>query len=497
MTYRTSIFLLSIALFISSCSSSQKETPANPYHEFLSKLSDNGQFNGNVLVMECGKVAYQGSFGLKNIDPVDSLDLNSQFRMASVSKQFTATAIMILKEKGKLEFDQDIRDFIPELPYENVTIRHLLNHTGGLPDYVSLMQKNWKPELDNEDMARAISGNEDILKVFVEKQPQIIFTPGESWAYSNTGYVFLATIVSRASGMPFEDFVKNEIFVPSKMINSVVYTPALEEKGKIPNRVYGFRRAFNGKDLVYNDFHFLNSAQGDGGIFSTLQDLLNWDRIMRTSKLISDETKKEAYSPVKLNNGEERGYGFGVSLRKSLTGSTVIEHSGGWVGFGTHIYRDIENDHCFIFLTNHSTDYFGALYDGIENILYDKPYELPKLSIAQETAAKLTNEGIEAAIQHYRKLKSQSPDKYNFEESQLNTLGYQLLNIGKADEAAAILKLNRDEYSESGNPYDSYGDALLALGDTTEALGQFNKAFEIDSTLDFIPQKIKELTREK
>jgi len=145
----------------------------NKYEEFLSLAYQRGQFNGNVLILKKGEIAYKGAFGISNIDPIDSLNINSIFRLASLSKQFTAMGIMILKENGKLSYDQDIRDFLPELPYKDISIRHLLNHVGGLPDYMGIMNKNWRPELKYSDPERLVTGNIDIIELFANLKPEI------------------------------------------------------------------------------------------------------------------------------------------------------------------------------------------------------------------------------------------------------------------------------------------------------------------------------------
>jgi len=216
MSLRISLILTLILTLFVSCNQ-KKDIPTKPvisYDNLFSSMHQRGQFNGNVMVIQKGKIVYQGSFGLKNIDPIDSLELGDRFRLASVSKQFTAAAIVQLKEQGKLSYDQNIKDFIPGLPYEGITIRHLLNHVSGLPDYEALLDENWKPDLKYNDLERFVSGNEDIINMMIELKPEVDFEPEEKWEYSNTGYLFLATIVSKASGMPFETYVKENIFDP-------------------------------------------------------------------------------------------------------------------------------------------------------------------------------------------------------------------------------------------------------------------------------------------
>ena len=478
-------------LFISACKT-EPTVKVDPFGEYLNNIYDKGMLNGNVLVFQNGEIVHQGSYGIGNIDPIDSLTLDSQFRMASVSKQFTAMAIMQLNEKGKLSYDDDLKKFIPELPYKDITVRHLLHHTSGLPDYEEFMYYNWKPELKIDDPARFISGNTHVIELMAEKKPEIDFIPGEQWDYSNTGYLFLATIVSRVSGMPFEQYLKENIFDPTGMSSTSVYKYVVGKDPEMPNRVFGYDTKLNGEDRIYHDIHYLNPVQGDGGIYSTLGDLLKWDRALYTNTLVSEETLSEAYTPGKLNNGDETNYGFGWFIEKSVTDKKVVFHSGGWVGFGTYIYREIEDNNCFIVQTNNSTSYFGALMP-IKKMLHDQPYEMPKLNVGEVVGKIILSEGIDKGLSEYNRLKSEEPDNYEISEGQLNSLGYQLMGLDRNQDALQILKRNQEEYPESANTYDSYADALLANKDTANAIINYNKAFAMDSTFTTSREKAKRL----
>ena len=479
---------ISLVLFSSSCKG-QKETEINKYGKFLSEIHQRGQFNGNVLVVENGKIAFQGAYGQSNTDPADSLNLHSVFRLGSVSKQFTAMAVMILKEEGKLKYDQDLSDFIPELPYKNISIRHLLNHTSGLPDYTRLMAENWKPELEEDDPERFITGNEDIIKMLAEKKPEIYFRPGEQWQYSNTGYVLLASVVSRASGLPFEQFLKEYIFKPIGMNSTVVYDYVPGKDPSMPLRVYGYRKELNG-ELVPNDCHFLNPAQGDGGIYSTLGDMYKWDQALYTDKLVPQSTLQEAFTPGKLNDGSNTNYGFGWFIPNTASGKKVVDHTGGWVGFVTYIYRETEENNCIVILTNNSSSYFGGAMFPLRNIMNGKPYTTPKLQISEAIGQSVLNEGIDKAKEEYRRLKSEFPDDYIFRENQLDRLGNQLLQMNKPEEAIEILRLNVEEYPGSARALNGYGDGLISVGDTLTALQKYKKALTIDSGLTGLKEKI-------
>ncbi|MBK7381738.1 MAG: serine hydrolase [Flavobacteriales bacterium] len=489
---RYAIALALTTLPFLSCGQQKEDTHAQQYARYLSEAHARGQFNGNALVVEHGELVYQGSFGIKSIDPVAPLTLNSVFRLGSVSKQFTAMAIMMLREQGKLEYDQDIRDFLPELPYEGITIRHLLNHVSGLPDYNRLMDENWKTDLTFTDPKKSITGNEDCVKMLAELHPPVLFKPSEKWEYSNTGYMLLATMVVRISGVSFATYLHDHVFEPAGMSHTVVYHYVLGPDANMPDRAFGFSMEWNGVDMLPDDVHYLNAAHGDGGVFSTVGDLMKWDRILYTDKLVSRKTLEEAFTPSVLANGDTTDYGFGWFIERTPAGKKVVHHSGGWLGFITNIRREIDEDNCIILLTNNSTRYFG-LTDGLDRILHDQPSELPRIFIRDAIRRTVQDEGVEAAIAKYKKLKAERQRDYLFEEQELNVFGYQLLWADRVDDAVAILRLNMEEYPRSANVYDSFGDVLLANGDTAAALTNFKKTLAMDPAFAGLQEKIKGL----
>lgn len=489
---------LVLSVLFTSCQAQKHEDHAAKIERFLSEAHARGQFNGTALVYEDGKVIHECAFGIRSIDPVDSLDVNSQFRLASVSKQFTAMAIMLLKEQGKLTYDQDIRDFLPELPYEGMTIRHLLHHTSGLPDYEPMMDENWKTDLKFDDPARYTDGNADVLQMLVAKKPSVYFAPGEKWQYSNTGYNLLGTIVARASGMSFADYTEKYIFEPTGMTHTVMYDFVIGPDPKMPDRAFGFQVDWNGTNLISTDSHYLNRGQGEDGVYSTVGDMLNWDRTLYTDKLVTKTTLEETFSPAVLNNGDTTDYGFGWFIQRTPTGKKMVMHTGGWAGFITYFMRAIEDDKCIILLTNNSTSYYGnnGIRAGLTKILFDQPYQLPPLSIREVMGKTVFDSGAEHAVEQYKKFKTERPAEFLFAEEELNLLGYELLWADRVDDAVAILRLNVEEYPLSANVYDSYGDALLAKDDTVNALENFKKAFAMDATMLVTKEKVDGIEKE-
>ena len=485
-------FALVLLFALASCKAARHEPP-NKYEQYLSEANARGAFNGAALVFDRGKVVYQGAFGVRSIDPPTALDLDSQFRLASVSKQFTAMAIMQLMEEGRLRYDQDIRDFIPELPYEGITIRHLLHHVSGLPDYEPLMDQHWKTALSADDPARYTDGNGDVIRMLVAQNRPVHFKPGDRSRYSNTGYNLLGSIVTRASGVPYAEFLKTRVFDPAGMSNTRVYDFVVGTDPHMPNRAYGYQVGWNGTDLSPADSHYLNRGQGEDGVYSTVGDLLKWDRVLYTEKLVSAATLQEAFTPAVLNSGRSTDYGFGWFIQRSPDGKRTVAHSGGWLGFSTHTLRGIEEDKFLVVLMNNAQGPFGAIAEGLTNLLYDRPAKLPSRSIRREIGRAVAEAGAAHAVMQYAHFKAQRSDEFRFAEEDLNLLGYELLWAGRVDDAVAILELNANEFPESANVHDSYGDALLARGDQQAALESFRRALALEPALSETRKKIVDI----
>jgi CubicO group peptidase (beta-lactamase class C family) len=341
-----------------------QEQKAAEIDSLIRYYHEQGIFNGTVLVAEAGKVIYQEGFGYANVDTKERLEPKSVFRLASLSKQFTAMCIMILEEQGKLNYDDNLQKYIPELKYEGITIRHLLWHTSGIPRYMEFMAKRFS---DDEWYVNA-----DVIETLAKDHPEKHFEPGEKYEYSNTGYLLLASVVERASGVPFKNFLHQNIFDKLGMSSSI-FPFGKKEFDEMANRVRGYNRKKDGEyvDNDYIDFDY--DVFGDGGVFSNVIDLFKWNEALATEKLVTKDTIQEAYKPYVLNDGSVGDYGFGWSVSE-VDANKIVEHSGSWIGFRTYILRDITNNHCVIVLTNLGNRKGAKLYNAFYNILMGKPY---------------------------------------------------------------------------------------------------------------------------
>jgi CubicO group peptidase (beta-lactamase class C family) len=334
------------------------------------------KINGNILIAEKGQVIYQKSFGIANAASGKKLNSQSIFELASCSKQFTAMAIMILMEKRKLQLDDPMANYIPELSnYPNVTVRHLLHHTSGLPDYMALMDEVF-------DKSK-IATNQDIIRIFHEREPALLFEPNTKYEYSNTGYAMLASIIEKASGQSYAEFLKTHIFRPLKMKNSFVYTRRFAPQ-QIKNYAYGYVYSDSLKTYVLPDelaetkmVIWLDGIVGDGCVNSTVPDLLKWDRALYTNQLLSTEHMELLFQVATLQDQTQTDYGFGWGIENHAEFGKIVSHSGGWPGYVTYIERHLTHDKTIILLQNHEN--VSLPIRSVRNILYNKPLPTPKI----------------------------------------------------------------------------------------------------------------------
>jgi len=333
-------------LYIPPLSISENSTNEEKYKkldEWLSNLNKKGRFSGTVLLARDEEIFFSNSYGFEDVNETKVFSENSSFNLASVSKQFTSMAIVLLKHKGKLSYQDSIADYIPELNlFKEATIEQLLHHTSGVPDYITMASKEWDK--------RKVLKTSDVISILKSNGSSLKFPPGEKFEYSNTGYVLLAEVVKRVSGESFADFMKNNVFIPSEMHHTKIFNLLSEFEPK--NRVYGFKKkhwllggAKNLKDLNYFD-----GVSGDGAVYSSAVDLYKWNRAILEGKIIPKSEYDRAFESGRTHEGKETGYGYGWLLK----GKGIVEHAGGWQGFSSYIYRDLPKNSLIVVLDNSS-----------------------------------------------------------------------------------------------------------------------------------------------
>lgn len=326
-------------------------TTAEKLEKFIRYANGNGFFNGAWLLAENGVVTSEGALGVADLSGRE-LTTDSVFEMASVSKQFTASAVMLLKEKGLLKLDDPLAKYFPKSPYDPaITLRHLLHHTSGLPDYMQ-----W---VGQKAMTDGVIYPTDILEDFLyESGEPALFSPGDRWEYCNTGYALLALIIEKVSGKTYADFLHDEIFGPAGMDRTTIYHRRLNKDRRIENYAYGMvweNGSFKYPDDTVSKSYVvpLDGIEGDGTVNSTLHDMFMWDRALRNGTVLSHAAQEEMRVPARLNDGSVYPYGFGWSLDLDRAdGLAHIRHNGTWPGYRTMFVRFLDSESTFIYMLN-------------------------------------------------------------------------------------------------------------------------------------------------
>ena len=295
-----------------------------------------------VMVRKNGETIVQRGYGVRELHTVAAIDGKTNFRLASCTKQFTAMAIMLLVHDGKLRYDEPLTEIFPDFPEYGraITVRHLLTHTGGLPDYEDLMEGGpWSESRQIQD---------DEAFALLKKQSKPKFAAGTKWDYSNSGFVVLGLIVSKVSGVPFDEFLRQRIFKPLHMESTLAYRKG---KNEVTNRAFGHSKPESG--FAETDQSSTSASLGDGGVYSNLEDLAKWDEALAHYTLLPEAQMKPAWTAARLADGSEAGYGFGWFL-EAYNGRVRTWHYGSTRGFSTAIQRFPNEKLTIVVLCNRS-----------------------------------------------------------------------------------------------------------------------------------------------
>jgi CubicO group peptidase (beta-lactamase class C family) len=323
-------FLLVFCIVLAGCASAPSRDASV---DALMKHYDGEGPGASLLVIRNGVPLMRRGYGFADLEHRVAASPQTDYRLASVSKQFTATAILLLAQDGKLSLDDRARRWLPSLPAAAgaITLRQLLSHQGGLIDYEDIMAADTRVPLRDKDVLALLA-----------KTDHLYFAPGTSYRYSNGGYAMLALIVERASGMPFQDFLRQRIFLPLGMTSTLAY---VTEGPPVPHRAFGYS-AESGQ-WIRTDQSMTSSVLGDGGIYSSIDDLARWDAALYDNRLLSDASRKAAFTPWTATDDPTVEYGYGWRI----TGETLW-HSGETIGFRNVIVRYPKRHLTVVLLTN-------------------------------------------------------------------------------------------------------------------------------------------------
>ncbi len=352
---------------------------------------EKGEFNGTWLYAENGVIVSKGAVGFRDAEDKLPMTEDSIFEMASVTKMFTGAAVMLLVREGKLGLDDEYTKYFPEYPYEGITIRHLLTHTSGMPDFN--VEELVGPILDNENR---IPDNSEIVRMIREADEDAACAPGEEFEYSDVNYMLLANAVEKVSGVKFEDFMKKNIFEPAGMKDSGIYHTRRDGRPSerfTRNLVLEDDGSFVPSDVSELCRRYVVGSDGMNGcdyLYTTIFDMLAWDRALREEKVLTREEQSIMYTPVKLNSGEtyvddddDEGYGFGWCIGRDEKLGLIVNHSGGMPGLETWFQRFVDADRVLVLLD--CRDYtdiraFISFWEGMKAIARDEEPE-PMLCI--------------------------------------------------------------------------------------------------------------------
>ena len=295
----------------------------------------NRSFNGAILVAKKGEIIFEKYYGYFNLDKKDTLTQHSAFHLASVSKTFTAMAVLKLAEQGKLNLEDDIKLFFPGFPYNGITITSLLNHRSGLPNYLYFMEQlGWDKKV--------YCDNKDVLDYLIKYQPPLTHAPNTHFSYCNTNYTLLGLIIEKASGKTYADYLQQVFFTPLKMKDTYVFSLADTVKA-MPS--YNWRGRREG-------YTFLDKGFGDKNIYSTARDLLKWDQALYNNRFFKPETLETAFKPYSNEKPGIKNYGFGWRMNIYPNGKKILFHGGWWHGNNTMLMRLIQDSATIIILGN-------------------------------------------------------------------------------------------------------------------------------------------------
>lgn len=467
---------------------------------YFDSISVHHLYDGNIVLAENGHKVYAFSGGYANYATGQRNTIASRFNLASISKVFTATAILQLKDKKQLRLGDPVAHYLPAFPFPGVTIRHLLTHTSGLPD-LELYEETVKQYPDS------VITNAAVLPLLRQWNKGLYFTPGDQFRYCNTNFTLLALIVERITGSTFPVYLKKYIFKPAGMTNTYVavygssnFQDSLRVKQQVKPAFYDsvYTDAVQVTRYRYSEYN--NQASiGPSNVITTVDDMIKFDNAYFSGKLLKQSTIEEAITPLKLNNGkvytehmdtmlgEGTGqYGLGWDIFIQPGYGKGVGHGGFKFGLATFYYHQLERKQVIIAYTNGNSR-FG---ENVTSCFYILNHRLPmplyfKISAVRAYAQALTTFDANHAACMLHLYKADT-SHYYFSTREMNMLGYDFLYQSGAQKhqqwSLETFKLNTFLDPDNFNVYDSYGEALLEAGYREDAIRMYRKSLELNPT---------------
>jgi CubicO group peptidase (beta-lactamase class C family) len=459
------------ALFVLSClvassASTIAADSADRIDALLGKYQELGLFNGSALVADKGQVVLKKGYGLANMEWRIPNTPDTKFRLGSITKQFTATLVMQLVERGTIDLTAPITRYLPDYPArtgDRVTIHHLLNHTSGIVGYTEL------PGFG--ETSRNAYTPTQFLDFFAKHD--FLFEPGTKYSYNNSAYFLLGVILEKVTGQPYEQLLNERIFAPAGMKDSGYDST----QPLLSKRAAGYDKRFDGS---YVNTAFLDMTQpyAAGSLYSTVEDLYQWDQALYDDKLLSAKSKERMFTPGLSNYG----YGWVITTRD---GVTTIEHGGGINGFNTLISRNPESKRLIVLLNNTGGAPLGPMSVAIRAILDGKEPDMPKQPAAPVLFKTYEASGLAAALAQAKEM--QSGSQYDAGNGELARLAGQLLATGKAVDGLELAKNVAEASPKSAEIAVLLARAHRANNHRIEAIQAYWRAIELSETPRNLP----------
>lgn len=491
--------------FLSSLSFKNMYAQPPAIKKYFDKVDSIGDFHGNILLSSGGRIILQRSYGLADIRRKKPNAAGTHFNLASVSKIFTATAILQLKEKNLLELDKPVSLYLPGFPYRNISIRHLLTHTSGLPD-LELFENIVKEFPDT------IVHNVDIIPELKKWNKGLYFEPGEKFSYNNNGYSILAMVVEKITRQPFNKYLQQNIFTPAGMFSTYIHGMGNRTVKDDTSYVVFHTRlhplydsAYTSIDSVpgYKYTHVnISGTVGAGNIITTTADMQLFDAAFFSGKLLRASSMKEAFIPARLNNGKQilrpmdtmqgegqmyQGLGWEL-FDQPLTGFSV-GHGGYKFGLATFYCHHIFSNTAVVAYSNAPGGDYGGMVTSAMLLMQQYPALLlsGKKSLVAAYGTALVSAGADEAasiLMFHRK----DSTRYYLSEWEMNELGYNLFYqsafAGHRELAVECFKVATMLFPESFNPYDSYGQLLAETGKKAAAIRMYQMSLLLNAQND-------------
>jgi CubicO group peptidase (beta-lactamase class C family) len=461
-------------LLASGAAASQNK--ASQIDDLLQQYHELGQFSGAALVVNSGVIVLREGYGIANQDWQIENSPDTRYLLGSVTKSFTALAVVQLEEQGKLELDATISDYLPSYREDTgsrITLRQLLTHTDGLPGYTSNTYfwqsfENNVPYSTSSFIARYCSGN-------------LEFEPGTQYQYGNSGYSILGAIIEQVTGLNYDNAIARLILDPLKMKNSGQHNA----NKLINNRASGYDVSIDGYRPATPVYKNLRAA---GSMYSTVDDLLLYDRALSAGEIISDDSRSTIFKSREGSFEDTFAYGWNVgelSLDGVAAAKRYMATNGEINGFNAFLLRLPDDDNFIVLLNNTGETDLAGIASNVLRVLYDVPATPPEPQLRDIFYAKLRDGPDKAAFSFYREERKSQPDNYLFFPWPLRILASQFMQDGHYDDAINILRLNLETNPNDSRSFVALAQAQMQSGEPNAAIDSLRKALSLDESNDF------------